>query len=247
MMNRVILLGVPLDSVTQEEAVARLLSYLSAPGQAHVATPNPEMLVMASVDQAFHGLLNRTDLNLPDGAGLLRLAAATGQHLPERVTGVDTVTALCRQLDGTQPIFLLGSLPGVADKAADTLMALNPNLRIAGTFAGSPAEADASDIIQRINASGAQLLLVAYGAPKQDFWIDRYLKEMPQVKLAMGVGGTFDFLAGTVKRAPRFFRDHNLEWLWRLITQPSRLPRIWKATVVFPRLVKQYGKNTRNS
>src|SRR3989344_8121168 len=127
MMNRVILLGVPLDSVTQEEAVARLLSYLSAPGQAHVATPNPEMLVMASVAQGFHGLLNRTDLNLPDGAGLLRLAAATGQHLPERVTGVDTVTALCRQLV-SHSVFFLGGHPTIADSAAAALRVMNPHL-----------------------------------------------------------------------------------------------------------------------
>jgi len=96
---------------------------------------------------------------------------------------------------------------------------------------------DADQIIQAVNTSGAKLLLVAYGAPKQDLWIAKHLSKMPTVRVAIGVGGTFDFLSGTIKRAPRWLRSLGLEWLWRLILQPWRIKRIWTAVVIFPMLV----------
>jgi N-acetylglucosaminyldiphosphoundecaprenol N-acetyl-beta-D-mannosaminyltransferase len=244
MPERVRLLGIPLDPVTAPAAVERLLTLLTAPGQHHAATPNPEMLLAAARNRSFHALLNRTALNLPDGVGLLRMAARTGQHLPERVTGIDTVTALCQRLNSQHSVFLLGARTGIAERAAATLKRLNPQLVIAGTFAGSPDTAAAPAIVERINASGADVLFVAYGAPAQEQWIDTYLPQMPAVKLAMGVGGTFDFLAGTAKRAPPLFQKLGIEWLWRLIRQPSRLPRIWNATVVFPRLVGTFRRES---
>lgn len=200
-------------------------------------TPNSEMLVEASRNLAFKGLLNRTDLNLPDSAGLLWAARYTNQRLPERVAGVDVVQALCGQLSATEPVFLLGAGEGVAEKAAVVLQKQNPNLKIAGTYAGSPREEDFPGIIDRINTSGATLLLVAYGAPQQDMWIDAHLKNMPQVKVAMGVGGTFDFIAGIQKRAPTIFRTLQIEWLWRLIREPKRWKRIFTAVVIFPWMV----------
>ncbi len=231
---RILLLGIPLDPLTQAEAVKRITAFLHSATQHHIATPNSEMLVEASRNPAFKEILNQTSLNLPDSAGLLWAAKQTGQRLPERVTGIDTVIALCRQLDGTTPIFLLGAADGVAKRAAEKLQSLNPALVIAGTYAGSPKAEEAEAIVQRINASEAKLLLVAYGAPAQDVWIHAHLAEMPCVRVAMGIGGTFDFLAGTRKRAPRVLQRLGLEWLWRLLIEPSRLPRILTATVVFP-------------
>jgi len=242
-MDRVRLLGVPIDPVTRDEALGRLRAYLADGGQHHVMTPNSEMLVAASRDEGFRSLLNRTDLNLPDSQGLLSMARRTGQRLPMRVTGVDTVTDLCASLTKEHPVFLLGGAPGVAEKAADALKAKNPGLDIAGTYAGSPSDADASDILQKISASGAHILFVAYGAPRQDVWIDKHLKELPSVKVAMGVGGTFDFLAGVQKRAPLLFRRLGLEWLWRVIREPKRIGRIFTAVVVFPFLVMRRGRN----
>lgn len=102
---------------------------------------------------------------------------------------------------------------------------------------GSPREVDAQEIVDRVNASGAKLLLVAYGAPTQDLWIAKHLSQMPTVRVAMGVGGTFDFLSGNVQRAPRFMRSIGMEWLWRVILQPWRIKRIWTAVVTFPVLV----------
>lgn len=241
-MDRVRLLGVPIDPVTAAGALSCLKQFLADGKQHHVMTPNSEMLVMASKDESFRALLNRTDLNIPDSQGLLYAARWTGQRLPERVTGVDTVQAFCATLTKDVPVFLLGAAPGVAEAAAETLKRRNPGLNIAGTFAGSPRYEDASDILQRIAMSGAQVLFVAYGAPKQDEWIDRHLKELPSVKVAMGIGGTFDFLAGTAKRAPLAFRKLGLEWLWRVVREPKRIGRIVTAVVVFPFLVARKGR-----
>lgn len=236
-MERVVILGVPVDPVTMPEAIDRLRAMLAGAAQCHVMTPNNEMLVEAHRNEPFRSLLNRTALNLPDSTGLLWAAKWTGQSLPSRVTGVDTVRELCASLDESVGVFFLGAAPGVAEAAAAALKVVNPRLKIAGTYAGSPRSDDAKGIVDRVNASGASLLLVAYGAPAQDRWVDEHLKDMPTVKVAMGIGGTFDFLAGTKKRAPAWMRGAGLEWLYRFVQEPSRWKRMWNAVVVFPLLV----------
>lgn len=236
-MERVLILGVPVDPVTMPEALARLRAMLAGVAQCHVMTPNNEMLVEARRNEPFRSLLNRTALNLPDSTGLLWAAKWTGQRLPSRVTGADTVRELCASLDAGVGVFFLGAAPGVAEAAAAALRVNNPRLKVAGAYAGSPRPDDAKGIVDRVNASGASLLLVAYGAPAQDRWIDEHLKEMPTVKVAMGIGGTFDFLAGTKKRAPAWMRGAGLEWLYRFIQEPSRWRRMSRAVVVFPILV----------
>jgi len=240
---RVTLLGIPIDPVTRTEALAMLRGFLREEKQRHVMTPNNEMLVEAAHREDFRQLLNNTALNIPDSTGLLWMARLTGQKLPERVTGVDTVTALCGSLTEDSPVFLLGAQLGIAETAAAALLKNNPRLKVVGCFAGSPREADAAAIVQMIRAAAPHLLLVAFGAPAQDFWIAKYLKQLPSVRVAMGIGGTFDFLAGKAKRAPAFMRSLGLEWLWRLIREPKRIGRIWRAVVIFPLLVLRYGKN----
>jgi N-acetylglucosaminyldiphosphoundecaprenol N-acetyl-beta-D-mannosaminyltransferase len=230
-MQRVVILGVPLDAVTQAQALERIRSFLEGSEQRHVTTPNPEMLVEAHKNQPFRDVLNRTALNLPDGAGLLWAS----KEIKERVTGTDTLIQLCAE--GSERVFLLGAAEGVAEKAAEILKQKNSALQIVGTYAGSPSIDDEQEIINRINAASPTLLFVAYGAPKQDLWIDRNLKKMPSVKVAMGIGGAFDFITGKQKRAPSLMRSLGLEWLWRLIREPRRIGRIGNAVVVFPWLV----------
>jgi len=241
--HRVFLLGVPIDAVMPDEAVLCLQRFLAEPAQRFVATPNNEMLVAAARDPAFRSLLKSAALNLPDSTGLLLAAGVTKQSLPARVTGVDTVQSLCAELEGGHPLFLLGAAPGIAERAAKALQERNLHLVIAGTHAGSPKPEDAEEIIARINASGAHLLLVAYGAPRQEQWIAQYLHRMPSVRVAIGVGGALDFLSGAVPRAPALLRALGIEWLWRLALQPWRIGRIWNAVVVFPLLVARYGRN----
>lgn len=242
-MPRVFLLGSPIDPVTRTEAVETIRRFLHEGMQRHVMTPNNEMLAEAAHNEEFRKLLNTTDLNIPDSTGLLWMARLTGQRLPERVTGVDSATALCASLSEESPVFLLGAQPGIAEAAAETLLRRNPHLTVVGCFAGSPREEDATTIVKMIRAAAPHLLLVAFGAPAQDLWIARYLKELPSVRVAMGIGGTFDFLAGKAARAPAWMRSLGIEWLWRLIREPRRIGRIWRAVVVFPVLVLRYGRN----
>lgn len=236
MHSCVSILGVRVDAVTLTEARDTILALRSSKERCHVMTPNPEMLVAASRDPAFKELLNSSDLNVADGAGLLWAARRQGFRLPGRVTGIDLVCAVTEATNAPS-VFLLGAAPGVAEKAAAVLQQKNPTLRIAGTFSGSPRAEEESAIVAMINASGAEMLLVAYGAPKQDTWIRRNFSKFTSVRVAMGVGGTFDFLAGVRSRAPEVLRSLGLEWLWRLIQEPTRFRRILNAIVVFPVLV----------
>jgi N-acetylglucosaminyldiphosphoundecaprenol N-acetyl-beta-D-mannosaminyltransferase len=234
--SRIFILGVPIDVVTQAQAIERMTMMAQSGKQHHIMTPNPEMLVEAAKNPAFAAVLSRASLNVPDGVGVLLAARWFGSLLPERVTGTDLVERIAGIPD-MQPVFFLGALPGVAERASTALAARHPELRVAGTWSGSPHIDDEKSIIERINASGAKTLLVAYGAPAQDLWIDRVLPRLLAVRVAMGIGGAFDFLAGTRKRAPKALQQIGLEWLWRLGTEPCRFRRIFRAVIVFPFLV----------
>ena len=239
-MGRISLLGIPIDSLTKEEALTKLRSMLGGSAEHHVMTPNNEMLVESTKNAAFQSVLKGSDLNLPDSTGLLFAARLTGQSLYERVPGVDTVQELLKNLGPEHPVFFLGAAEGIADRAAAVMQKQNPRLKVAGCYSGSPRD---SGLVERINAAKPHLLLVAFGAPKQDLWIAHHLKQMPSVRVAMGVGGTFDFLAGKIRRAPGVLRALGLEWLWRLFQEPRRIGRILRAVIVFPLLVLRYGKN----
>ncbi len=234
MLPRIHLLGIPIDPLTMREAVQTIKTFLQSDSSHHVMTPNNEMLVESTKNPAFKEVLLKSDLNLPDSQGLLLMARWTGQRLPERVAGVDAVQVLCAELDEAVPVFLLGAGEGVAEKAAAALQSKNPRLNVVGIVSGSPRLNEVQQIIGAINASQARLLLVAFGSPAQDLWIDEHLREMPSVRVAMGVGGTFDFLAGVQTRAPVFMRRIGCEWLWRFVQEPSRWRRMWRAVVVFP-------------
>lgn len=210
-------------------------------------TPNNEMLLQAVSDPMFFSILERSYFSVPDSTGVLLAAKLTGQFLPQRVPGVDLLERFCLEDDGSNPVFFLGAAPGVAATAARVLRERNPSLQIAGTHAGSPQSEDADAIIDAINASGAKALFVAFGSPAQDLWIARYATRMPGVRVAMGVGGSFDYLAGSVGRAPKAVRRIGLEWLWRVCLQPRRILRIFNATVKFPLKVLRYGRNRPQS
>jgi len=242
-VERVHVLGVPIDPLTRAQAVEAVKSLLADDVQHQVVTVNSEMLVAAAYDGDFRTTLLQSSLNVPDSAGVVAMARWTGQHLPERVAGVDLITDLCAHLDHATPVFMLGAQEGIAERAFHELRRLNENVRIVGTYAGSPKAADAAKIVALINEAKPQLLLVAYGAPAQELWIASHLKELSSVRVAIGVGGTFDFLAGAISRAPRWMRGFWLEWSWRLLLEPRRLPRIVRAVVVFPWLVWKYGRN----
>ncbi|MBI5304844.1 MAG: WecB/TagA/CpsF family glycosyltransferase [Chloroflexi bacterium] len=226
MANSITLLNIRIDNVTYAEAMARVELFLREPGLHHIATVNPEFVVMAQTDAEFARVLNATALNTPDGVGLLWAARRMGAPFRERVAGQDLMDRICAlAAERGERVFLLGARAGIAERAAQALAAKHPRLQIAGCYAGSPAPAEDEAITRRINESRARILFVAYGPPKQELWIARNASLLPGVALAMGVGGTFDTLAGIVPRAPRWMREAGFEWTYRLVREPRRIKR----------------------
>ncbi len=225
--ERLSILSVPVDAVTYSQWLAMIGQWVkSAASARHVCTVNPEFLMIAQHDPNFFNILNRADLCVPDGVGLLWAAKHLGHELPERVTGSDGLPRIAERaaVEGWR-LFFLGAGPEVAQKAADVLVERHPALQIVGIYEGSPAPEEEDAIIERINASAADILFVAYGAPVQDKWIARNLPRL-QVRMAMGVGGAFDFIAGVIPRAPLWMQQAGLEWLYRLYLQPWRIRRM---------------------
>ncbi len=232
-MNSIHVLGVRVDDVTLTEALARVDDFMQEPRLHQIVTVNPEFIMAAQKDALFAQVLEQSDLNLPDGANLLRAAAAQGTPLRERVAGTDFVWYLCglAAVCGWS-VFLLGGRQGVGGQSAARLQARYRHLKIAGTFEGSPDPGQDAESVTRINESGAEILLVAYGAPAQDLWIRRNRAQLQNVRVAVGVGGAFDFIAKRVWRAPRWMQNLGLEWFFRLVLQPWRARRQW-ALVIF--------------
>lgn len=242
MSNRITLLGVPIDALTRVEAVAAADRLLGEPRGHFVTTPNPEMLVAAHRDPEFLRILNEADLSLPDGAGLLMVGRLKGLKLPERISGSDFVDDIARlAIQRNASLYLLGGNGDVAKRAAAALQKWHPGLKVAGAESGGKMtlQPDGNwnmdpNLLQRLWGAAPVMLLVALGHGKQERWINDHLLQLPSVRLAIGVGGTFDFIAGDVRRAPLWMRKSSLEWLWRLLNQPWRLGRIWNAVIVFP-------------
>lgn len=233
-MKRIYILGVPIDDVTEDEAV-KYIDTLMNDGKLHqVVTVNPEFVMEAQRDQRFMQVLNNASLATADGMGILMAARWIGTPIRERVTGVALVERLAKQAAIRRwRIFFLGSAPGVAEKAAQVLRHRYAGLQIAGAYAGSPSIIEEPFVRQQILDANPDILLVAYGHPAQDLWIARN-QSLLNVRLAIGVGGTFDEITGLVPQAPAWMHAIGLKWLWRLIKQPWRYKRIATAVISFP-------------
>lgn len=226
------ILGVKVHRLTSTQAMNMVRRFMTEPRLHQVATVNPEFVIAAQQNANFHQVLNGADLCLPDGVGLILAGYRKGKPLPERVAGSDFVYALADEAarQGWR-LYLLGAAPGVAEQAAITLQSKYPGLQIAGTYSGSPDESENEEIVERINQSSADVLYVAFGAPNQDLWIARNREALVGVRVAIGVGGSLDFIAGTALRAPEWVQRIGLEWLYRLVREPWR----WKRMLALPR------------
>ncbi len=219
------ILGIRIDDVTLQAALAQVRMYLREGGFHQIATVNPEFIVIAQNDAEFRKTLDTCTLNVPDGVGVLWAARRLGAPLAERVAGqemVDGIAALAAE--SGMRIFFLGAREGIAERAAGILCERHSGLVIAGCYAGSPAREEEDEIVARVNAANAEILFVAYGPPRQELWISRNSPRL-NVKIAMGVGGTFDTIAGIVPRAPHWMRRLGFEWTYRLMREPRRFKR----------------------
>jgi N-acetylglucosaminyldiphosphoundecaprenol N-acetyl-beta-D-mannosaminyltransferase len=232
-MDSIDVLGVRVDDAVYDDLLSAVDDFV-ADGRPHqIVTLNPEMLVMAKDDPGFGRMLNAADLNVADGAGLMFAARLLGHPLRGLVTGSDGIYRLAAHCadQGYRP-FLLGAGPGVAEVVAQELAAQFPGLDVAGVYAGSSSPEELETIVGLLRAAEPDLLLVAYGVPAEETWIAQNRARLA-VPVMIGVGGSFDFVAGVTQRAPSWVRRLGLEWLYRLLREPWR----WRRQLALPRFV----------
>lgn len=234
---RIDVLGVGFDNLTMTEAVERGMELVRSPGPHYVVTPNPEIVEVCREDSGARAAVNGADLVLPDGIGVIKGAAMLGTPLKERTPGVEFATHLMDKLaEEGKSLYLLGAKPGVAEQAGAKLAAAHPGLRIAGTHDGYFKED--GPVVAAIRQSGADVVFVCLGAPKQEKWIARF-GLLTGAKMAIGLGGALDVFAGNVERAPEKWQKMGMEWAYRLSREPKRFGRMAKLPLV---LVKAAGQ-----
>ena len=233
-MNKVNVLGVLIDSVTMDEAVSKITTFVEEKGPHLVVTANPEMVMGARSDQLLEEILQRAQLVVADGIGVVWASRVLDRGVPQRVPGIELMeSVLAQAAELGWRVFLLGGEEGIAEKASNAMREAFPGLNIVGTHHGFFRPGDEEEaLLQHIKDSNPQVLFIALGVPRQEKWAAAHLAEL-KIPVAMGVGGSFNVWAGVDKRAPRWVRRIHLEWLYRLIRQPWRIGRV----MVLPKFV----------
>ncbi len=223
---RIDVLGVGFDNLTMDEAVAEGLRLTESQGTHYVVTPNPEIVELCRENLAAKIAVNEADLVLADGIGVVKGAAMLGTPLKGRVPGIEFAAGLMAGLAAKgKKLYLLGAKPGVAEQAAGRLQTTYPGLVIAGTHDGYFK--DDAAVAEEIRKTGADVVFVCLGAPKQELWMKKF-GPATGAHLLCGLGGSLDVFAGVVERAPKFWSDHGLEWFYRLCREPRRIGRMMK-------------------
>lgn len=256
-MNSMKILGLRIDQIDQKDLIKNTEQFLYSSTSHTIFTPNPEFLVKANKDDYFKRVLNSSDINICDGRGLQMVSKIK----LERITGIDFIYELCglAKKNGNS-VYLLGS--GSDEVVKGTVEKLQKNfldLKIVGWHKGPVIKEQSNfqlevnteanqKILQDIQNKKPDILFVAFGMGKQEKWIYENLNKLPSIKIAMGVGGSFEFISGKINRAPKWMRKIGLEWIYRLVKEPRRAGRIWNATVVFIWLVIKEGlKKKKNT
>lgn len=216
-------LGIQVNTEGYDELMADVFARIERKDKALVVAINPEKIIKAKKDPALKQLLNEAEIQIPDGIGVILASKLQKGQIRERVTGVDMMLRLCEEAAKRgKPIFLYGGKPDIANRAKAKLESLYPGINIVGTQDGY--EKDEQKVLDAINEAKPDLLFVAMGSPKQENWINANRAKLHPT-IYQGVGGSFDVLAGTVKRAPELFQKTGTEWLYRLMKEPSRIKR----------------------
>lgn len=243
-IKRVRILDVPVDMVSSVQALTIFENMMEEEGCKLIVTPNSEIVMNATKDAELKKLIEEARLIIPDGVGLVYASKIIGEPLNERVTGIDFLSSTLEYLEKTgKSIYLLGSKPAneerasVADLAGQNMKIKYPDLKIAGTHDGYFKKEEEPALVKEINESGADFLCAALGAPKQEKFIYEHRNEFTNIRAGIGVGGSLDVWAGTVKRAPQFYQKHGLEWLYRFVKEPTRFKRILQLPLFMVRVI----------
>jgi N-acetylglucosaminyldiphosphoundecaprenol N-acetyl-beta-D-mannosaminyltransferase len=229
----VFVLGCRVDALGLDDAVSRIVELAARPEPSLVVTLGTEMVVRAQTDARFRELVNTSALSLCDTIGVLFAARLQGAKVRERVAGIDAIDPLCAAFarDGV-PVYLLGAKGDTAERAADVLRARHPGLNVVGARDGFFSGDEDFAVADAIKACGAKVIFAGLGSPRQEFWLASHLQRTG-ASVGLGIGGSFDVLAGNVERAPELWRRANLEWLYRLVREPAR----WRRQLALPYFV----------
>lgn len=225
-MDKVNILGVYVDTVTISEAADTIMKFFDEDRLHSVYTPNSEIIMHAYKNPEFAELLNNADLLTADGIGVVYASKILKKPIKERAAGYDIARQVLSKMNYTDhKLFLFGGKPGVAEEAKAKLLQEYSDLNIVGLRNGYFKADEEAEIVEEINNSGADIVFVCLGAPKQEEWIDRHAKEL-KARVAMGIGGSLDVFAGRVERAPEIFCKTGMEWFYRLCKEPWRIGRM---------------------
>ncbi|UVI29472.1 WecB/TagA/CpsF family glycosyltransferase [Paenibacillus spongiae] len=227
------IMGIPFPKITMDQSVQILSEVVEKANKElfHVVTGNPEIVMSCQHDKQLRSIVDEAGLVTADGIGIVMVSRLRGGDLPERVTGCDLLYKLLETGNRKRwSFYFLGADELTSQRCAEVIRSDYPNLTIAGRHNGYFNEAEEGRIIEEIRSAAPDFLIVALGAPYAERWIYKH-KDILNAKIAMGVGGSLDIIAGTVKRAPKAWQKYHVEWLFRLINQPSR----WKRQLILPR------------
>lgn len=233
---KVEILNIPIEKITLNEATVKLHKFLETDKHNIIITPNPEIVMLAQKDKELFKIINKADLVVADGIGLVIASRLLKNKLPERVAGADLVQTFLSTAKNGTTIYLLGSKDGVAKKAAQNINKKHKNISVVGYHSGYFSQNSEKLILDEIIKLKPNVVLVGLGAPKQEKWIYKHHKLLP-CGFSIGVGGVIDIYAGVVKRAPILFIALNLEWFYRLLTNPKRIKRLGSIPIFFLKIL----------
>jgi len=263
-MNKIDILGIKINSENKKEILNNLENSFNFDKKFYITTPNPEIILKALKNDKYKNILNNSYISIPDGIGLIIASKLLYKenYLKERISGSDFIYDLLKICEKkNKKVFLLGgNTEDQLNKVKENLLNKFNNLIISGKSLGYnknnlvlgenynliDIENKTNNLIEQINCSKSDVILIAFGAPKQELWIYENINKLNNIKIAIGIGGTFDFISGYKKRAPKIFIKLNLEWLFRLIQEPKRIKRIFNAIIIFPiKIIKYRLKNAK--
>ena len=226
MGERLEILGVGIDKVNSQQAMDRIGEFIASGKSHQIVTANAEIIYQASKNEKMRNVINKAQMVTADGSGVVWASKQLGEPLEQRVTGIDLVNSICEQSAKDKwKIYILGSAPGVAATAAVNIRNKFPGCNIIGTHHGYFNAKEEKQILAELEQLKPDVLFVALGAPKQEYWIADHLSDLG-IPVGMGIGGSIDVLYGNVKRAPKWMQKMSLEWLYRVLIQPARFKRV---------------------
>lgn len=243
---KVNLLGVSIDAVERWEAMRIITRRIAGDEQTAVFTPNPIMVQRAMKDKRFYEALNRCDLTVADGIGLVYAARIMKLPPLPRVAGIALGEDVLAYAEGAGlRVFLLGGKAGVAERATERLRERFPTIAICGTHHGYFEDEESRALCERIKEARADIVFVCLGSPRQELWIDQNRENLATVKLFMGLGGSLDVWSGNLRRAPRAVSKAGMEWAWRMAHEPRRLQGLVPISSFFCATLRERGKKRK--